>query len=35
MDRPAFLENDMDPTETREWLDALDSGLPARHGALL
>ena len=27
MDRPAFLENDMDPQETREWLDALDGVL--------
>ncbi|MBL0124709.1 MAG: pyruvate dehydrogenase (acetyl-transferring), homodimeric type [Betaproteobacteria bacterium] len=27
MDRPAFLENDMDPQETREWLDALEGVL--------
>ena len=27
MDRPAFLQNDIDPQETREWLDALVSVL--------
>ncbi len=27
MDRPAFLQNDIDPQETREWLDALDAVL--------
>ncbi len=29
MDRPAFLQNDIDPQETREWLDALDGVLDA------
>jgi pyruvate dehydrogenase E1 component len=29
MDRPAFLQNDIDPQETREWLDALASVLDA------
>ncbi len=29
MDRPAFLQNDIDPQETREWLDALDAVLEA------
>ena len=27
MDRPAFLENDMDPQDTREWLEELDGVL--------
>ena len=27
MDRPAFLQQDTDPLETREWLDALDAVL--------
>jgi pyruvate dehydrogenase E1 component len=27
MDRPAFLQNDIDPQETREWLDALEGVL--------
>jgi pyruvate dehydrogenase E1 component len=27
MDRPAFLQNDADPQETREWLDALEGVL--------
>ncbi len=39
MDRPAFLENDIDPQETREWLDALegvlDVGGPERAHFLL
>ncbi len=29
MDRPAFLETDVDPQETREWLEALDGVLEA------
>lgn len=29
MDRPAFLQNDIDPQETREWLDALEGVLDA------
>ncbi len=29
MDRPAFLQQDVDPQETREWLDALDGVLDA------
>ncbi len=29
MDRPTFLEKDIDPLETREWLDALESVLDA------
>jgi len=29
MDRPAFLQQDIDPQETREWLDALDAVLDA------
>ena len=29
MDRPAFLHDDADPQETREWLDALDGVLDA------
>ena len=27
MDRPAFLQHDIDPQETREWLDALEGVL--------
>ncbi|MCE2989624.1 MAG: pyruvate dehydrogenase (acetyl-transferring), homodimeric type [Nitrosomonadaceae bacterium] len=29
MDRPAFLQSDIDPQETREWLDALEGVLDA------
>ncbi len=29
MDRPAFLQHDIDPQETREWLEALDGVLDA------
>ncbi len=31
MDHPAFLQNDLDPQETREWLESLESVLEA-HG---